>query len=108
VHGDFGSNNVLSDGQSITGIIDCSEAMVGDPLYDVANIFFWRTWLNCMDQLASFFEHTVAFTEDARTLLLCYQLHIGLREFYESSTQGNHSATAWAKARLKELLRQAQ
>ncbi len=108
VHGDFGSNNVLSDGQSITGVIDWSEAIVGDPLYDVANIFFWRTWLKCMDQLAAFFEHTVVFTEDARTMILCYQLHIGLREFYESKTQGNHSATTWAKTRLEELLRQTQ
>jgi aminoglycoside phosphotransferase (APT) family kinase protein len=39
VHGDFGSNNVLADGEHITGVVDWSEAMIGDPLYDVANIF---------------------------------------------------------------------
>ncbi|WP_439897592.1 phosphotransferase, partial [Escherichia coli] len=49
VHADFGSNNVLTDGHRITGVIDWSEAMYGDPLYDIANILFWRPWLDCME-----------------------------------------------------------
>lgn len=106
VHGDFGSNNVLSDGSSITGVIDWSEAMIGDPLYDVANIFFWRTWLNCMDQQASFLEDAFVLNESARMRLLCYQLHIGLREVYESAIRGDRSANVWAVARIGDFLKQ--
>ena len=54
--GDFGSNNVLTDGSRITGVLDWSEAMIGDGMYDVANILFWRTWLACMEQQAQYFE----------------------------------------------------
>jgi hygromycin-B 4-O-kinase len=108
VHGDFGSNNVLSDGTSITGVIDWSEAMIGDPLYDVANIFFWRTWLDGMDLLASFLEDTAGFNRDERMRLLCYQVHIGLREVYGSASQEDSVMTAWAIARLEEILSQAQ
>jgi len=106
VHGDFGSNNVLSDGCSITGIIDWSEAMIGDPLYDVANIFFWRTWLNCMDQQATFLEDALDLNENMRKRLLCYQLHIGLREVNESAIREDRTAILWAVARVEDILRQ--
>jgi hygromycin-B 4-O-kinase len=107
VHGDFGSNNVLSDGTLITGVIDWSEALIGDPLYDVANIFFWRTWLDCMDLLASFLEDTACFNQEERMRLLCYQLHIGLREVYDSALREDSVMTAWAIARVREILSQA-
>ncbi len=61
-----------------------SEAMIGDPLYDVANVFFWRTWLDCMDILSVFLADTLAFNRNNRKRLVCYQLHIGLREVYGS------------------------
>ena len=104
IHGDFGSNNVLTEGQSITAVIDWSEAMIGDPLYDVANIFFWRTWLACMEYQARFFEERLSLDEDAQNRLLCYQLHIGLRQVRESAITGDWDAVAWAMTRLKSLL----
>lgn len=103
IHGDFGSNNVLTDGRSITAVIDWSEAMIGDPLYDVANIFFWRTWLGCMDQQARFFEEHSYPRESAQERLLCYQLHIGLREMRESAIKNDWVAAAWAMNRLTTL-----
>ena len=111
VHGDFGSNNVFSDGVfsdncCITGVIDWSEAMVGDPLYDVANIFFWRTWLNCMEQLARFLEPHLDRDEDTMARLLCYQLHIGLREIYSSAKAGRTTAASWALNRTEEIMQQ--
>src|SRR5699024_2408647 len=56
VHADFGSNNVLTDNGRITAVIDWSEAMFGDSQYEVANIFFWRPWLACMEQQTRYFE----------------------------------------------------
>ncbi|OIS93665.1 phosphotransferase family protein [Brucella cytisi] len=103
VHGDFGSNNVLTDGHRITGVIDWSEAMVGDPLYDVANILFWRTWLECMEQQARFFEVHCADHLRPKERLRCYQLRIGLEEIYENALHGTADNVAWAINRCEEL-----
>ncbi|SKA36256.1 hygromycin-B 4-O-kinase [Chitinophaga eiseniae] len=99
VHGDFGSNNVLTDGHVITGVIDWSEAMAGDSLYDMANIFFWRTWLNCMEQQARYFE---AQGID-KTRLAAYQLRIGLEEVYQTAVTGDMDDMDWALVRCEHL-----
>jgi hygromycin-B 4-O-kinase len=103
VHGDFGSNNVLTDGRRIIGVIDWSEAMIGDPLYDVANVFFWRDWLVCMRQQARYFELHPESSPNLRERLLCYQLRIGLGEIYQNAMLGNTEATAWAASRCRAL-----
>jgi hygromycin-B 4-O-kinase len=96
VHGDFGSNNVLTDGAAVTGVIDWSEAAIGDPLYDVANILFWRPWLPCMELQACYFEsHRPDLLRDSERLL-AYQLRIGLAEI--------QSGSEWAAARCRELI----
>jgi len=86
VHGDFGSNNVLADGKVITGLIDWSEAMFGDPLYDIANIFFWRSWLTCMELQARHFEQTLEMSVEVRQRLRCYALRIGVMELQQASS----------------------
>jgi hygromycin-B 4-O-kinase len=102
VHGDFGSNNVLAEGGRVTGVIDWSEAMVGDPLYDTANIFFWRTWLDCMEQQARFFERKrPELLMDAR--LACYQLRIGLEVLLEAMSDGDERVAAWALNRCEAV-----
>ncbi|MCU1292942.1 MAG: aph(4)-Ia [Bryobacterales bacterium] len=105
VHGDFGSNNVLSDGQRITGVVDWSAALIGDPLYDVANIFFWRNWLDCMQQQALFFETSLRSSPSLSERVLCYQLRIGLAEIYQNAMSGNTEAGAWATSQCQELIR---
>lgn len=96
VHGDFGSNNVLVASGRVTAVIDWSEAMLGDPLYDVANIFFWRTWLACMEEQANFFE----LHRDRRgwnaDRLVCYQLRIGLQSAHDAATDGDADFVHWA------------
>lgn len=103
VHGDFGSNNVLAQGDRITGVIDWSEAMVGDGLYDVANILFWRTWLDCMEQQATFFEVNRPAWLARRDLLRCYQLRIGLDLLYQSALAGDRAMLDWARQRCEEV-----
>jgi hygromycin-B 4-O-kinase len=104
VHGDFGSNNVLCDAGAITGVIDWSEAMIGDPLYDVANLLFWRSWLECMEQQCRYFEmhepHRLASSER----LTCYQLHIGLMTLFEAARDGDREVLLWALGRCREIL----
>ena len=109
VHGDFGSNNVLYDGTSITGVIDWSEGHDGDPLYDVANIFFWRTWLDCMDLLASFLERYGRFQPgQANAPRLLSTSHWSSRSLWQRISRGLSHEPEWAIARLEEILSQAQ
>ncbi|MCP4382832.1 MAG: phosphotransferase [Hyphomicrobiales bacterium] len=103
VHGDFGSNNVLTDGVGITGVIDWSEALIGDPLYDLANILFWRPWLTCMDEQARYFESQRSDLLRHSDRLRCYQLRIGIEEIYQSAVAGNHRMCDWALARCAEI-----
>jgi aminoglycoside phosphotransferase (APT) family kinase protein len=42
LHGDLGHHNVFTDGQSITEIIDWEDALVGDPIFDIA---YWGTFV---------------------------------------------------------------
>ncbi len=104
IHGDFGSNNVLTDGRRITGVIDWSEASIGDPLYDLANVFFWRTWLECMAQQASYFEIHWRDLMELDGRLLCYQLRIGLGEIYQHAIENKRAVALWALARCRELV----
>jgi hygromycin-B 4-O-kinase len=105
VHGDFGSNNVLTDGTEITAVIDWSEALYGDPLYDLANILFWRPWLACMELQARWFEaHRPELLKQAARLR-CYQLHIGLGQVWACGFAGQDSDRNWALARCAEIAR---
>jgi len=103
VHGDFGSNNVLTLEGKITGVIDWSESLLGDPLYEAANIFFWRSWLLCMKMQAEYLEPQVAALPRGRERLLCYQLRIGLEEVYRNAMAGDGRRADWALRRCREI-----
>lgn len=102
VHGDFGSNNVLVDGNRVSAVIDWSEALIGDPLYDVANIFFWRPWLPCMEYQARFFEQRDPWLPQSLRLR-AYQLRIGLDQLYQSTRDGDGEDAAWALTRCLDI-----
>jgi hypothetical protein len=38
----FGSYNLMTDRRRITAVIDWDRALFGDPLYELANLLFWR------------------------------------------------------------------
>lgn len=80
VHGDFGSNNVLTDGRRIVAVLDWECALAGDPLYDAANVFFWAPWLECMRIQAEQLDAALSRDSQVRRRLVRCQLHIGVRE----------------------------
>jgi len=77
LHGDLHFDNLLSDGERITGVIDWGNALYGDPLYDAA-------WLGRVNSLGEQFVPPVLL--DARygalpyyrERLACYELALGL------------------------------
>lgn len=101
VHGDFGSNNVLADKAGITGVLDWSEAMVGDSLYDWANLFFWRPWLACMEVQCRFMENNAADRLRDPQKLARYQVRIGLQVAAEARLDGDAGLEKWALDRCK-------
>ena len=103
VHADFGSNNVLVADGAVTAVIDWSEAMIGDPLYDLANLFFWRPWLDCMEVQCRHIETHHPERLANRDLLDCYQLRIGLQVLEEARRDGDEKLVAWSLARCREI-----
>jgi hygromycin-B 4-O-kinase len=104
IHGDFGSNNVVSDGPLIRAVLDWENAMVGDSLYDVANTYFWATHLACMELQAGYFGRSLPRLPAFKARILCYSLRIGIEEACDGAAQGRPKLTAWALARCAELL----
>jgi hygromycin-B 4-O-kinase len=106
VHGDFGSYNLMTDRGRITAVIDWDRALFGDPLYETANLLFWRE--ECLEQLILMLSAGSDGGPASKEPLLCYQLRIGLQEIYESATGETPVALAWLTMRCKSLVDQAR
>ncbi len=104
VHGDFGANNVLTDGRRITAVLDWENAKYGDPLFDIAGAYFWSTWLGCMQAFADYCEQHLGQLPNYRERIWCYQLRCGLDEIYCAAIERATEMTAWAQAHSKEML----
>jgi hygromycin-B 4-O-kinase len=103
IHGDFGSNNVLTDGQIITAVLDWENAKYGDPLFDIATAYFWSPWLDCMDVQATYYETLLSTLPGYHERLLCYQLRIGLDEIYDTIIHQNWEMAQWAIKRSMKV-----
>lgn len=104
VHGDFGSNNVLTNGKVITAVLDWDNAMYGDALFDVAIAYFWRTWLLCMNVQVTYYEKHLSALPHYHTRLKCYQLRIALDELYDNILHPNMPEIEWCIQRTREIL----
>lgn len=102
VHGDFGAYNVLTDGHGVTGVIDWDLALFGDPLYDVANLFFWHEAR--LEPLIQHFAGEISHLPRWRERILCYQLRTGLQEIYESAVGIGPGDVGWLTARCEEIM----
>jgi hygromycin-B 4-O-kinase len=78
VHGDFGFDNVIADGDTITGVIDWGEAKLGDWLYDVAYLDFNSNDVPYGDLWKAFVKRKNLTFQNMEERLLCYKLVIGL------------------------------
>ena len=85
VHGDYGFDNLVSDGKKVTGVLDWAESMYGDFVYDVAWLGFWSREKSELYE-KHYRERNISHFEER---LLCYKLRIGLGSlsFYAYSQQ---------------------
>ncbi len=87
VHGDYGNNNAVSDGERVTGVFDWADSLYGDYLYDIAWISFWLKKPEKIKEIEGYYEAKNIYNFKER--LLCYKLRIGLSSlsFYAYSNQ---------------------
>jgi hygromycin-B 4-O-kinase len=104
LHGDYGSNNVLTDGREITGVLDWENAMFGDPLFDMVGCYFWRTRLPCMEVQARYYETLPEKPPHYDERVACYALRVGLDEVYANLRDGDEEMAAWALRRCAGML----
>lgn len=110
IHGDYGYNNIISNKEKITGVLDWENSKVGDFLYDVAWLEFWDKLVDVDEKMnyshvfAQYYENLgrkLLFYEER---LLCYKIHIGLGtlDFYAKSDQ--MESFVWAIDFIKPLI----
>jgi hygromycin-B 4-O-kinase len=105
VHGDLGGANLIVDGARVTAVIDWDRALIGDPAYDAANMFFWNEARFGPVRAALAGRHA----RDAawRRTLLGYQLRLAVEEIHDVVALDAPVDLAWLLARLRELLSEA-
>ncbi len=103
VHGDFGFDNVISDGKQITGVLDWAESRLGDFVYDIAYLDFWSEdipygalW---REDAASRGRDVLHFEERMQ----CYMLHIGLGSLAIAAIKGDEEDYIWVRERTRSV-----
>jgi hygromycin-B 4-O-kinase len=97
VHGDFGFDNVLVEGDRVSAILDWANAKVGDPLFDVAYLCFWST--RHADLLRARYGAAPAY--DAR--ISCYHLLFALDALRFYAKAGRRESYDWIVERIETL-----
>lgn len=104
IHGDFGFDNVMADGQRITGVLDWAECGLGDPIYDVAYLDFWSKAIRygalwyARSTVGGM--HVPHFEERMR----CYMLHIGLDSMAIAAHKGDERDYIRVRERTHSVL----
>lgn len=97
VHGDFGFDNVLSDGARITGVLDWSTLSYGDFVWDIARIDFFSAKETVT---ALLHERYAATTPHFAERMACYRCWtaLGALRFYAKAN--DRPAYEWTKRRI--------
>ena len=84
IHNDLLYDNVLVDGDRISGVLDWGNSMYGDYLYDAAWLLYcqprYTTWpdVDLAGALRRHWEAGGSIPDNLEARLLCYQIHVGL------------------------------
>jgi hygromycin-B 4-O-kinase len=97
VHGDFGYDNVLIEGDRVTALLDWGNAKVGDPLFDVAYLGFWST------RNAGFLRARYGAAPAYEARIACYNLHFALDGLRFYAKIGRRESYDFLLERIKTL-----
>ncbi|MDQ5957994.1 MAG: hypothetical protein QG665_335 [Patescibacteria group bacterium] len=104
VHGDYGFNNVLSDGNKVTGVIDWEGSIYGDFLFDIAWLSFWSYDLDYQNLYLEYSKNKGVEIQNFDERMLCYKLHIGLGSCSFFAYSGQEEKYKKAKDTIEKLL----
>jgi hygromycin-B 4-O-kinase len=104
LHGDFGFNNILVQGNVITGVLDWGDSQYGDFLYDVAWMDYFSWKFSYSEAYLRYYEEREGAPANYKERLLCYKLWVGLcaTGFFASTRQMDKYS--WSRDRLSGLL----
>ena len=105
VHGDLGGANLIVDADEVTGVIDWDRALIGDPAYDAANLFFWDEARFAPVRAALAERH--AGDDLWRRKVLGYQLRLAVEEIHDVVALDAPVDLSWLLVRLSALLSEA-
>lgn len=105
IHGDFGFDNVFSNGKQITGVIDWELAKYGDFLYDVAWLSFWEERFDYASIFLRHYETARVPTPHFHERLLCYKINFGLGALKFYADSGQSIKYHWLKEKLFRLIK---
>ncbi len=106
VHGDFGFDNVISDGRRITGVLDWAESLLGDFVYDIAYLDFWSDDISYRQRWQDWIKDraTSLSLEYFEERFRCYLLHIGLKGLAIAAIQNDLEDYTYVKAKIQKIL----
>ena len=104
VHGDFGHENIISDGERITGVLDWAEARLGDPLYDIANLDYWSEGDPFAAQWQEYATRHGIEEPHLAERLRCYILYSAAGDLRLSAHRNAPQDYRWARAKAVALI----
>jgi hygromycin-B 4-O-kinase len=104
VHGDFGFDNVVVDGERITAVLDWANMKYGDFLFDVAWLNFWPSPVRYEDLFRRYYAERGRAVPHYEERLRCYTCHIGLVALRFFAHTGQRAPYSWARDRVRTLL----
>lgn len=104
LHADFESGNTLSDGHSITGVIDWANAKYGDPVFDIAWIDFWKEHINYKGFFKQYIQDKGRDVKNYEERVVCYTLYFGIGALFFFSKSNQRGSYEWTKNRLLQIV----
>jgi hygromycin-B 4-O-kinase len=105
IHNDLWFQNVLADGERITGVIDWGNALYGDPCYDIARLMWGADWPGWWyEDGAAILAARYGALPGFATRLACYQCHLGLDDLRFYAKNGRATEYGWAREHLLKLI----
>ena len=100
IHRDFGFDNVVADGEHVTGVLDWAEFGYGDFLYDVAYLDYYSQEIPYGDLWCAR-SGTIPYFQER---MQCYMLNIGLHSLGIAGTLNDKRAFTRESERMKSVL----
>ncbi len=104
VHGDFGFDNVIADGERITAVLDWANMKYGDFMFDVAWLNFWPSPVRYEDLFRRYYAERGRSIPHFEERLHCYTCYIGLTALRFFAYTGQQTPYSWARDRVRTLV----